>query len=313
MKKGTSITAIGEDSRMKITRVSDISQEKFVSEYLAKNVPVVVTDGIKNWPGRRLWTPELFMERFGDRKVQIYDDLFRLISRKTLRQYLEQYFGKKADQHSNTLVPYVRWYTRFKDDHRIPWADDIFSEIKDEWSLPYCLPNSGYLMPFSGSSEKMFPNRSSFPARGLFISPRGGRTRLHCDPWCSDAILCQIYGRKRIIMYSPEQARYLVSNGHFADPDNVDHEKFPNFEDATSTYDDCLEKGEIILIPSRWLHHVITLEDSISLTWNFVHISTWETFAEYLMSSPAQNEADTIRYFIHKTPAMEALHQTQES
>lgn len=50
-----------------------------------------------------------------------------------------------------------------------------------------------------------------------------------------DNILCEISGRKRVVMYSPEQVSYLYVNGstsHVLDIDNPDYRKFPKFSKA---------------------------------------------------------------------------------
>jgi hypothetical protein len=54
----------------------------------------------------------------------------------------------------------------------------------------------------------------------------------------------------------------------------------------------------VIYVPAGWFHHVVTVSDSISLTWNFVHASACRPFLEYLASGPPADEMDVVRFFL---------------
>lgn len=292
---------------MKLDRVSNLTIEEFVSDYMIADKPIVITDGMESWRAKTLWTPEFLAERYGDVKVQVYNDLFMLVGIRPLKVYFEHFFNKDETSGEDKHRPgYVRWYTRLKDEDRVPWADDVFAELAADWSMPYFLPRSGYLLPYCSSTGDIDPNSSPFPARGLFISGRGARTALHKDPWGSDAVLCQMYGRKRFYYFEPDQEPYLTNEeGVAVDLDAPDLEKFPDFEKAKPAFVDELEPGEMVYVPHGWYHQFDTLTDSISLTWNFVHMSTWRSFYKYLASNPSQEELDTISYFVHDIPGRE--------
>jgi len=281
-----------------IERRPSPTPETFLAQYLVPHRPVVLTDAMDGWQARTTWTPAVFRERFGAKLVQVYDDLFKLTSLTSLAQYLDRYFGAPPDApRPSGPVPYVRWYTRLKAIDRFPWADEIFRQLHEEWSLPPFLPEDGYLMPFCPPGRRISPNTTPFPARGLFISARGCCTRLHKDPWQSDAVLCQLHGRKRFVLYEPTQAPFLTQGTEVVDIDAPDLERFPRFPEARPFADFELSPGEVLLIPQGWYHQADTLSDSISLTWNFVHQATWPDFARYLASDPPRTELDTITYF----------------
>lgn len=286
---------------MKLERVDNLTVDDFVDDYLVADKPVIVTDGMKDWAARTRWTPEFFAEHYGDTKVQVYNDLFMLIGIRPLKAYFEHFFNQADEPGATKRRPgYVRWYTRLKDEDRVPWSDQVFADLRDDWSMPYFLPRSGYLLPFCPDNGDIDPNSSPFPARGLFISGKGARTALHKDPWGSDAVLCQIHGRKRFYYYPPDQAPYLTSaTGQVVDKDNPDPEKFPDFHKAEPAYVDELLPGEMVYVPHGWFHQFDSLTDSISLTWNFVHMSTWRAFHRYLSGNPSQEELNTISYFVH--------------
>jgi hypothetical protein len=259
-----------------IERRTGLSVTEFVDQYLVANKPVIVTDAMKTWSLFR--TPAELSERFGGELVQVYNDLFDLQNVVPLRTYLDQWFGKDVELDATKPLPYVRWYTKMKDID-FAWADTAFCSFADQWALPYFLPSSDYLLPCAGSSRKLNPARDPFPAKGLFISPKGASTRLHHDPWASDAVLCQLFGEKHFALHSPEKRS--------SDGSGV---KECDFE-AT------LIPGEVIFIPRGWPHRAQGRTDSISLTWNFVHSSTWKWFFQHLASPPPANELPVLRYF----------------
>jgi hypothetical protein len=149
-----------------------------------------------------------------------------------LGEYLDEYFGKYPSE--ATGLPYVRWYTQLRD-VRFLWAAKAFERFAGNWTPPYFLPTSDYVLPFSPGRAD--PRHVHFPAKGLFISPKGGKTGLHVDPWGSDAVLCQLFGDKHWTMYHPDEARYLRNEAGVVDPDCPDHDRFPEFRKARATYD----------------------------------------------------------------------------
>lgn len=285
---------------MLLERKSNISIKEFEDSYLSANKPVIITDAMNNWEIFKKWSSDYFCEHFGDQETQLYDDLFNCIGIVQLREYIRRYFGNN-NKDTHETIPYIRWYTRLKDRDFV-WADSFFDKIKDDWQLPYFLPNSNYLLPFCPPSKNVSPVCDNFPAKGIFISAKGAKTSLHFDPWCSDAVLCQVYGKKNIVMYSPDQKKYLYKEDKCINIEEPDLREFPHFLKSSPTFIDVLNPGEIVFFPHGWLHHVYTSSDSISLTWNFVHMSTWKAFFEYLVASnQPSDELEVIKFFLNFT------------
>ena len=138
----------------------------------------------------------------------------------------------------------------------------------------------------------MNPTEDLFPARGIFISAKGAQTSQHIDPWCSDAILCQVQGYKKVTLYDPSQKDLF---------NEIINNPKSNENNFSLTYIDFLYPKEVLFIPHSWPHFVDTLEDSVSVTWNFIHTSTVRDFIQYLISSPPKEEMEVIEYFIRKT------------
>jgi hypothetical protein len=159
--------------------------------------------------------------------------------------------------------------------------------------MPDWLPDSGYVFP--ETSGPVDAARDRFPGQGLFVCGRGGRTRLHVDPWVSDACLCQTTGRKRVIMFAPEAGDVLEAGGEVVDVDEPDERAFPHWHEAKPDFDEVLHPGDAVFIPAGWYHTAIALDDSVSITWNFVHELHGDRFERYLRAGGAEDP--TVAFF----------------
>jgi hypothetical protein len=275
--------------------VGELPVQRFLMEYVLQNRPVVVTGALASWDIGNKWTPTMLESRFGDGLVQVYNNYFDLQTLMPLEQFLSQYFGKSTSE-SDRVLPYVRWYTQLRD-VEFCWADEIFAQLENQWCLPAFLPDVGYVLPLS-SGTTTNPVTDPFPAKGLFISPRGARTSLHVDPWGSCAVLCQLYGCKRWYLYAPDQTKYLRNDYAVVDVTRPDLKKFPAFASAQLTSTCTLKAGEVIYIPHGWYHQVECDSDSVSLTWNFVHRTTAASLICWLEGSPlSEFDQSVLRFF----------------
>jgi len=135
----------------------------------------------------------------------------------------------------------------------------------------------------------------------LWMGPRHTVTPLHYDPL--DNLLMQICGYKRVLLFPPDkeqdddddekelddqekmarimkratQTKIDKSSWHYAgqdgaqyntsavdDIENPDFVKFPSFKAAPTPYECILGPGDVLYIPSKWWHHVRSLEFSVS-------------------------------------------------
>ena len=116
-----------------VTRVAQLTIKNFLSDYLERNQPIIVTGAMRNWKALKKWTPNHLATRFGNEQVQVYGDLFRLTNITSLSEYLNKYFGRGGmARDSRGVVPYVRWYSHLIGNEGVPWADDVFRQIKDD-------------------------------------------------------------------------------------------------------------------------------------------------------------------------------------
>jgi ribosomal protein L16 Arg81 hydroxylase len=101
----------------------------------------------------------------------------------------------------------------------------------------------------------------------IFIGPKGAVTPLHDDVWGTHAWLAELVGRKRWILFSPDQRELLYD--YKVKPDKPDFERFPLFRKA-KPLEATIGPGDIIFVPGGWPHYVISLDPTISLTHNFM-------------------------------------------
>lgn len=279
---------------MSVKRVTNISETEFIENYLSPGIPVVVTDAMKEWDIDK-FSPSAMIKLFGNEYAQVYDDLFALQDVQTLEEYISEHFNQPES--SPRCQRYVRWYTQLKDVDFL-WADHIFEKIKPFWTNPYFLPNTNMIVPPVNDTGTVCPTAIQFPYKGLFVSARGSRTRLHRDPWHSNAILCQFYGEKLVKLYDRAQTNYVTDGSRFVDPLAPDLQAFPDYEKAVQLDEFILAPGEMVFFPRGVFHDVTCVTDSVSITWNFVHAVNKPHFLNHLASYPKEGELTTLRYFL---------------
>ncbi|WP_062055769.1 cupin-like domain-containing protein [Aquimarina longa] len=279
---------------MKVPRVKSITEEKFIEEHIVSNKPVIVTDAMENWDLEK-FKPEYIKKEFGHHKVQVYNDLFDLQTIQPLEKYIDANFFRSEKE--GLSKQYMRWYTKLKEVD-FYWSDKAFDSLKNFWSQPYFVPSTSLAVPSTKGSDSKSITEYNYPYKGLFISGKGSRTRLHKDPFMSNAVLCQFYGQKHFYLYGPDKQKNVMNNGDFVDVKNPDLNKFPSFSDITHDYEDVLSPGEIILFPSGWFHDVTCVSDSISITWNFVHAKQLETLCNHIKNNPEDDQLEILKYFI---------------
>lgn len=118
-----------------------------------------------------------------------------------------------------------------------------------------------------------FFEREAFNAPQLWMGAAAGQepvTALHRD--CLTGVLCHLYGRKKFLLYSPDQAElvypYKRFNAHQpcrVAPSAPDLERYPLFAQARGI-EVILEPGDVLVNPVGWFHEVYALGPVISVS-----------------------------------------------
>lgn len=138
-----------------------------------------------------------------------------------------------------------------------------FTNLMQEFHVPELVKNDCYKVG-EGKLYNMM----------LWFGPRGCQTPLHYDPL--DNLLIQFVGRKNVYLL-PKSSDRLDMNWHYyghegqqyntspVDVIEPDLDKYPLFRDAPPIIVAELHEGDILYIPSKWWHQVISIDRSISI------------------------------------------------
>ena len=184
-----------KESVVECTRISVPDQPTFFQQFLFRSRPVIIEDGVKNWPAMRRWTKEYLKNLYGSKKVHVKmtkDGNFEGVERASLW----------SDYHEDWIPDEVRLQLPFPDlvVVRPATADILFSDFVDfissenrsysaylEYSsIPFHLPlleEDIEEMPFlNGLLERRHLN--------IWLSDGNTLGKLHFDPF--DNFLCQV-------------------------------------------------------------------------------------------------------------------------
>lgn len=118
-----------------------------------------------------------------------------------------------------------------------------------------------------------FFDRDAFETPQLWMGAAAGEepvTRLHRD--CLTGFLCHLYGRKKFLLYSPDQAELVYPVKRFngyqpcrVAPTAPNFERYPRFAEARGV-EVVLEPGDVLVNPVGWFHEVYALDPVISVS-----------------------------------------------
>lgn len=200
-----------------------------------------------HWPACSKWSIEYVRSVAGHRTVPVevgahYVDPEWSQTLMTLSDFIDTFVSRKRDKESN--VGYLAQH---------PLFDQIPELRKDIREPEYCC---------LGENEDVEVN--------AWFGPGGTVSPLHHDP--KHNFLAQVVGQKRVLLYSPEDTKYLyphptrlLSNTSSVDPENPDFQTHPEYKNAKG-WECLLEEGEMLYIPPTWWHHVRALSTSFSVS-----------------------------------------------
>jgi hypothetical protein len=277
---------------------SELPYEKFLSEYVVRNRPVIIQDACPEWPALRRWTPEFFREKFGSRTVEVTYGV-----RRPLAEVIDGVLRSTAVQPG----PYL---------HKVIIHQHMPELLAD------LTPESVYGFPCRFASPLM-PSRFRRPDGflKLLIGGVGGKFPLmHFDSDNANAIITEIYGDKEFVLFAPEETPLVYPHspaGNTSQIDDLDHPdlaRFPLFPRATQ-YRGIIGPGEAIFVPSRWWHTARVVTTSISVCSNMLHASNWRGFVVEACSTQNGNWAarNVKRVYLDSAGAiMTAAEQSQK-
>lgn len=276
-----------------IDRRSNLSYEEFSGRYMYANKPVIFTDALGPWRALSRWTPNFFQSEFGDMTFSIAE------GRKS-----SSYSEKTNGMVQYTMAHFIDRVLESSDDSPAPYfrnqsLSGMFPSLKAdvEPAPEYFFPN--WLLD-QYTIKRFHAALHHYGILELFIGGRGGTFPvLHYDHGGLHAFLMQIYGRKRYVLYPPDQTPYMYPTKEKPNLSMVnsvfepDLNRFPLFAKAVPTTFE-LAAGEMMFLPSGWWHTVKMLTPSITLSLNMINHSNWQALVNTKRSNPLVSLASRV-------------------
>lgn len=263
-----------------IDRITFSDVTTFNKEFVDKGIPVIITDMVPKWEAYENWSDlEYLKSKAGHRKTPLY-------------RYLDDRSGKPISTFGGVST--------FRG--RIQLAElklgDYIEHLQAGNNLEYYLADADIVkyLPELSTDFELFDwllvyknGRPKDPTRPFLYMGIDNYTpnHIHMD---NHAILCQVVGEKRSVLYHPNDSRNLYPHSllgsvnpfhsQIEDIENVDLEKFPRFAKAKGI-EIILKAGECLYIPTHWWHVVYSPGLSIAVTMSNLNRSNMITTYPY--------------------------------
>ncbi len=212
----------------------DSPTELEVLEAIEQKIPFIIRNPPVSIP-HNAWSLNKLKEKYGDVLLRVRSTT----EKETVSEFVDKIDSSKQQKASDVIEGHTKVYT---EGCSLPWQ-----MIED--FLPHYFTTHDFSAPqiWLGSVPIDAPASS-----------------LHRDPL--DGFLYQIMGRKKVILFSPDQATYLYPmkayNNYqpcWVKPESPNFDHFPLFSRA-KPIEAILHPGEILVQPAGWFHAVYCLD-----------------------------------------------------
>ncbi|WP_427875537.1 cupin-like domain-containing protein [Flavobacterium sp. MMS24-S5] len=227
-----------------IERVKKISKEEFVSQYVKKQIPVVIEELTEDWPAYNKWKLSYMKEIAGDLVVPLYDD--RPVNHED---------GFNEAHTTMKMSDYIELLQEKPTNYRI----FLYNLMKQVPSL-----KNDFLWPEIGLKlVKQMPM--------LFFGGENSKVFMHYDIDYSNILHFHFHGEKQCMIFPPSQSKFMYKVPHALisrediDFDHPDYEKFPALKNAEG-YITNLKHGEMLYMPEGYWHYMKYLTPGFSMS-----------------------------------------------
>ncbi|MFK8014034.1 MAG: cupin-like domain-containing protein [Gammaproteobacteria bacterium] len=213
-----------------------------IRQAVASGKPAVFADLAESWPALTTWSPSALSERFGGKRVRVYDASFGTPGKNYMGSVDEMDFA----QFLNAVLNRGRDLRMFlyNISQQIP---ELLDDVR--------FPDVGL----------RFSRRFVF----TFFGCQGATTPLHYDIDMGHVLHTVIRGRRRIRLYAPSESaalyRHPFTVRSYLDLDSPDTQAYPAFAHAQG-YELELLAGQTLFMPAGYWHEFHYLEAGIGLS-----------------------------------------------
>lgn len=223
-------------------RADALSEEAFLSEYVANSRPVVIRGAVAHWPAGARWRDKDYLKRrSGHHRVFAYP---------------HEYFNATA---SNEIGR-----------RELSFADAIDFLHAPETEIGYVgtampielLPDVGDFRFLPGPVEPAF-----FYHDIRYFLFRNAGTTWHYHP-LDETLMCQVVGRKRVgFLHALSPRPHAIYNMFVREAYYTDPSAFDQFDNTGHAwFEATLEEGDALYIPPLWWHGVVALGRDFGVT-----------------------------------------------
>lgn len=249
-----------------ITRLSKHDLNGFQQTYQARQQPIVVTDLFVGKLISKLNSIDKVKSVLGTESVQMSPNYVN-ISQKSIANY---YRGKKVEYAGKSRE------VKFDDFFDIASKEPDKNWIITESPTPECILDDldlGVLGVEKIASGYGGPKKRELTtARSLmFFTNAGNASDLHTDWDGRDVVLYQSSGVKRVTLFPPEAAMYLMPIDIFSTVklNGMPERERQGLVESLGGYDFLLYPGEAVYMPAFFWHHLEYVEQGLSFNFRF--------------------------------------------
>jgi len=223
-----------------------------LEENLNNLSPTIITNAMDKWNNFSLFTIDNLKKKNITAKIKLNKSLIEQEKTDTILTPANEFLNWISKNDSNQKeTPKPNFYLS---------EDESFLKLFDLYNIFNDFANY-YLSPLS-----------IFKSYPIWIGSKGTRTGLHWDPEYRN-IICQLYGTKKIYLFSPNQTQYLYISNKYDNGSktssvnfwNIDNKKYPLFSKA-KYMEIILNEGQMLYIPKYWWHSCENQTTSVSIS-----------------------------------------------
>ncbi len=229
---------------IEIPRITTLTKDQFLKDYLKPQKPVVIERHIEDWPAYSKWNFEYIKEIAGEKIVPLYDD--RPVDHK--EGFNQPHATMKMKDYIDLLLKEPTKYRIFL------W--NVMKEVP-ELQKDFNFPDFGV------------PIMKGLPM--LFFGGTDSHTFMHYDIDLANIFHFHFAGKKECILFPQSENNYLYKIPHSLithesiDFSRPDYDKWPALKFAVG-YKTQLNHGEVLYMPEGYWHYMKYITPGFSMS-----------------------------------------------